>query len=357
VEEDVFRNDTPQVGPTPELVDDDVPTNLDYLDDSFGAAGGLRAFADEDEFSVTDARENSLTGAGLVSALGGETIRMLVEEPLRTIEHYYNTLPPEAAEIDNTCVVVVSLLYIGLALITLCFRLGDTKVRLRIHNCDLEILLYDGFDWPHTRKTIEDETRAVRRRLAKIRQMLANGQTYEPGEETGALLFNSVYVGLEEDIEGMNNEEAIAAIDEELQDDAETASQGSWQSLKPPPRTGKAASIPTGSSKTLSTSRASEPSIEVRLLGSNVEVDQYRPDQSYASRILATVCDLEILDRMKTSTWSLFLTDLRSDIRGNVRETNSNMVRVELINVRPVPDNPAEEARLRVSAVISTYKS
>jgi autophagy-related protein 2 len=62
-----------------------------------------------------------------------------------------------------------------------------------------------------------------------------------------------------------------------------------------------------------------------------------------------TVRNLEILDHIKTSTWQKFLTELRSDSRGNIRETDSNMVRVELRTVRPVQNHPSEEARLRVS--------
>jgi len=79
----------------------------------------------------------------------------------------------------------------------------------------------------------------------------------------------------------------------------------------------------------------------------DAELDQYCPDQPLVSRIFVTVKDLEILDFIKTSTWKKFLTDLRSDAKGNVRETDSNMVRIELCSVRPVPGHPSEEARLR----------
>lgn len=58
--------------------------------------------------------------------------------------------------------------------------------------------------------------------------------------------------------------------------------------------------------------------------------------------------DVEIFDHIKTSTWKKFLTSSRSDSRGNIRETGSNMVRVELRTVHPVPNHPSEEARLRV---------
>ena len=188
----------------------------------------------------------------------------------------------------------------------------------------------------------------MRRRLAKIRQLVASGQTQDPiiEEETNTLLFNSVYIGLEQDIDELEPGELIAAIDDELNDDLDTASQSSWQSLKPS----------AGSARTQSTrihgkrlTRSKAPNIEFRLTGFSSEVDYYRPGEPLVSRTFITVRDLEILDHIKTSTWRKFLTELRSDSRGNVRETGSDMVRVELRTALSVPGYSSEEVRLRVS--------
>jgi autophagy-related protein 2 len=84
-------------------------------------------------------------------------------------------------------------------------------------------------------------------------------------------------------------------------------------------------------------------------MGVDAEVDRYRPGAPSVSRTFATIKDVEILDHIKTSTWNKFLTGMRSDSAGNVRETNSNMVRVELRCVRPVAEPPSEETRLRAS--------
>lgn len=186
----------------------------------------------------------------------------------------------------------------------------------------------------------------MKRRLAKIRQLVANGQTYDPEvEETSTLLFNSVYVGLDENLENMEPEALVAAIDEQLNDDEDDASQSSWQSLRPQAPAKSAPPTRTSEHRLV---RAKGPSIEFQLMGLNAEVDHYVPEESSVSRTFVTVRDVEILDHIKTSTWKKFLTALRSDSRGNVRETGSNMVRVELRSVKPVPGNPSEEARLRV---------
>lgn len=218
-----------------------------------------------------------------------------------------------------------------------------------MHHCDLALFLYEGYDWPRTRRTIEEEIKEMRRRLTKIRQLVATGQTQDPSvEETSALLFNSVYIGLEHGVDELEPGALIAAIDEEL-DDGDNESQSSWQSLRPQP-TGKPRARTTRiHGKRLT--RAKGPSIEFKLTGVDAEIDHYRTAEPLVSRTLATVKDLEIFDHIKTSTWQKFLTELRSDSKGNIRETDSNMVRVELRMVRPVPNDPSEEARLRVSGL------
>ena len=195
----------------------------------------------------------------------------------------------------------------------------------------------------------------MRRKLAKIRQLVANGQTPDPSvEETNALLFNSVYIGLEHNVDELEPGALIAAIDEELNEEFETNTQSSWQSLKPQPLASPGRSNSNTSSRhRRRLHRSKGPSIEIRLIHVDAEVDQYRPEAALVSRVFATVKDLEILDHIKTSTWRKFLTSLRADSRGNVRETDSNMVRVELRMLHPVPGHPSQEARLRVSVLLA----
>jgi autophagy-related protein 2 len=149
----------------------------------------------------------------------------------------------------------------------------------------------------------------------------------------------------------------IAAIDEELEDlgGAETASQSSWQSF-PTARGG--AGPGAGSSRPITKTRlkgrrlarSKRPQIEIALRGVRAEVDVFGPEDQVASRVNARVKSLEILDHIKTSTWKKFLTEMKADSRGNIRETDADMVRVELVAVRPSLPNTEEEYRLKVSA-------
>lgn len=82
------------------MINDDLPTNMDYLDESFGAAAGLRELRDEDldDFDVDDSLETGSPIAGVVSKVGGETVKMLRPESLRVVEHYFDTLPPDTSD-------------------------------------------------------------------------------------------------------------------------------------------------------------------------------------------------------------------------------------------------------------------
>lgn len=196
----------------------------------------------------------------------------------------------------------------------------------------------------------------MRKRLEKIRQLLATGQTPDDSiEQTSAVLFNSVHLGLSSDADEWDTGALIAAIDQELDDELETATQSSWQSFAP--RAESSQPKPRVKSKRpKKLTRANKASVEICLEGLRAEMDNFRDDEPLASRVFATVRDLEVLDHMKTSTWKKFLTSMRSDSRGNVRETDSSMVRFELRSVKPVARLHNEEARLRVRIIMLGWR-
>lgn len=93
----------PEVGPAPDMINDDLPTNMDYLDESFGAAAGLRELRDDDldEFETEDVEDERTSpvatpdGTGIVSRVGGETIKILRPEGIQVAEGYFDNLPPD----------------------------------------------------------------------------------------------------------------------------------------------------------------------------------------------------------------------------------------------------------------------
>ena len=120
VDEHTFRR-VPDVGPAPDMINDDLPSNLDYLDASFGTAAGLRELRDDDldEFDLEDAETGRVTPTqdsqqvGVISNVGGETIKML--RPLHIVEHHFDTLPTDSADGNSEYVLffLFSVVYFG----------------------------------------------------------------------------------------------------------------------------------------------------------------------------------------------------------------------------------------------------
>ena len=81
------------------MIDDDLPSNLDYLDDSFSATAGLKVLSDDesDEFYPEDP-DQTRDQTGVIATYGGETIRLLDPQGLHIVEHYFDTLPSDSAD-------------------------------------------------------------------------------------------------------------------------------------------------------------------------------------------------------------------------------------------------------------------
>jgi hypothetical protein len=102
VDDLTFRKILPEVGPTPDLIEDDLPSNPEYIDDSYGTAGGFRALnedEEDEEFDIPDATERG-GGENVTVLAGGETIRLLTSEPIRVVEHHFDTIPPDTTQLD-----------------------------------------------------------------------------------------------------------------------------------------------------------------------------------------------------------------------------------------------------------------
>lgn len=103
--DDLAFKKAPDILPAPDMISDDLPTNMDYLDESFGAAAGLRELRDDDldEFDadeMPDAIDFVSDGIGIISKVGGETIRMLRPEGIHIVDNHFGTLPPMEVRAD-----------------------------------------------------------------------------------------------------------------------------------------------------------------------------------------------------------------------------------------------------------------
>lgn len=80
------------------MINDDLPKNPDYLDVSYGTAGGLREIDDNDLLDFDN--EPKLNVGGVISNFGGETVRMLNDKRITIIDHFFENIVPEPADVD-----------------------------------------------------------------------------------------------------------------------------------------------------------------------------------------------------------------------------------------------------------------
>lgn len=216
--------------------------------------------------------------------------------------------------------------------------------------CEISIHIHDGYDWASTRKAIEEESKLVRRRLEKIRQLLARGQVPDSSvDETSVLMFGSVQLGLPPGASEFTSGQLLAAINEELDDESDTVSNvSSWQSLSGQPQSSKPTLVGKARKKL---TRSTTFAIEINLRDINSNFDNYSPTDELSSKIKFNVTNFEIIDNIKTSTWKKFLTELRASDGGTVRASGSSMIRFEMSTFRAKDhsNSHGEEIAMKVS--------
>ena len=100
VDEQAFRRH-PVIGPLPDLINDDLPSNPEYLDASFGAAAGLRPFDDEEDEFYPEEEQIPRESSGIIlSRHGGETIRMLGAN-LEIVEYFYDNMTADNIDLAS----------------------------------------------------------------------------------------------------------------------------------------------------------------------------------------------------------------------------------------------------------------
>ncbi|GAA5978593.1 hypothetical protein JCM5350_003152 [Sporobolomyces pararoseus] len=332
----------PPVHDLPEFLGDDVPANSEYLADTLSR----RAKKNDNRSRQSDASLRDRPGR-ITEDIGGETVRMLTPEGLQIHDDWL--AESRCDDVD--------------------YSAPASRIRLRISDTDISIHLYEGYDWINTRRAIEEESKAVRRRLEKIRQLLADGQTPDAtAENASVLMFGSHQLGLPPGANEMAPKDLIAAIDEELEqgardEDTVSTAASSWQTFPaggarsnsaPLKKSGPA--VVGRSRKRLTRSKAF--AIEVNVRGLNANFDSYSTSSSsppsstsqIASKMKVEVSSFDIIDNIKTSTWRKFLTEMRSSDGGLVRASGTPMAKFEIQTAKPAGrvNSAQEEISLKV---------
>ncbi|KAM3074551.1 autophagy-related protein 2 [Clarireedia jacksonii] len=228
---------------------------------------------------------------------------------------------------------------------------NESKVKkspLKVCVRDVHIIwnLFDGYDWQATRDTISKavqnvESKAIEKRARSERRPTFE-QDVDDDEETviGDFLFNSIYIGISAN---RDPRELAAAINQELNDNAtETESIATTSYTATPSRQGSGRR-----SKKLRLNRSKHHKITFELRGVCVDLVTFPPGSGETqSSVDVRVHDLEVFDHVPTSTWRKFATYMQD---AGEREKGSNMVHIEILNVKPVPDLAASEIVLKAT--------
>ncbi|KAK9360872.1 hypothetical protein V1504DRAFT_433404 [Lipomyces starkeyi] len=228
-------------------------------------------------------------------------------------------------------------------------RAKTKLIQIKVRDVHALWNLHDGYDWPRTRDTISKAIKRVEgRALEALRSRLQGGYDSEGNESIiGDFLFNSIYIGIPS---GNDPRELANAINRDIDDESETASQASSTtaySSRPSSRVSSRPSTPTKKSR-VRLKRSKTHKIQVELKGVNVDFVAYPEDSEVANSIDLRVRDFEVFDNVPTSTWRKFVTYMYS---AGEREAGGSMAHIEMLNVRPSPDLATSEIVLKASVL------
>ena len=218
---------------------------------------------------------------------------------------------------------------------------------LRIHITDVHVIwnLFDGYDWPRTRDVIEQAVRGVTD-IAIERQ--ARGDQYPASDDDdesviGDFLFNSIYIGIPANQDPKDFSSRVNGDVNDLASESETASVSPRSPARYPPVNSK-------NKKGVRLGRSQRHKMAFELRGIAIDLIVFPPGVGETESLIdVRVRDFEIMDHVPTSTWRKFATYMQD---AGMRESGTDMLHLEILNVRPVPELAASEVVLKVSAVI-----
>lgn len=353
IEDDAYRLAAPLPGEA-DLVDDDVPSDAAFL----GAKGRyhpeiVETTLDLDEFfggeSVASLSLLAPRTDTVIFADEDVTVRLLDPKGICPVQEYF-TDPDLRPHVDSA--------------------LGTTasSVRIRVSNFDLSLRLHSGYDWPSTRKAVQREAKLVRKRLQKIKQLLADGQVPDDSVEAAtSSLLDSIHISLPNVPAEMGPDEMMRVVEDELGDHSDAASTAdsdataSWQTL-PTVRRGQrdeASATTDGQQQHAKLQRSARSLIDFNFRGLEVEFDKADPSQAghVVSRIAVNARRFEIIDNIETSTWRTFLTEMQDRNAALRHDVGSKMVKVEILHVRPEGvEGVGAESEVRMRAKVAPLR-
>ena len=225
----------------------------------------------------------------------------------------------------------------------------DFPIKVKVRDVHFIWNLFDGYDWQRTRDKISQAVQEIEVKAASRKGRPGSHLAAEAEDEEesviGDFLFNSIYIGIPAH---RDPHELAREINRGIDDDvSETGSYAtSTTATSSPSRQNQPSRT---RSKRLKLGRSKHHKMTFELSGVSADVLVFPPDSGETqSSIDIRVKDLVIFDHVPTSTWRRFATYMRD---AGEKETGTNMVHIEMLNVKPVPELAATEMILKVSVL------
>lgn len=223
--------------------------------------------------------------------------------------------------------------------------------RVSVTNASMSLQLFDGFDWENTVQAVREEGRIIRRRLQKVRQFVANGQTGTEAQslqsDEDAELLAQIETELSRETGGAAQEDLIKALDAEIQAQTDTDEWESVPAASSPLLGSPKAAVPPKPTFQTSLKRPKECSLELQLKGLDLEFSTFPATNTTAILLNLKADSVSVIDGIKSSTWRMFLTELRVQDGGFARPTDSPMLRFQFAQDRSSTDRRSVESRLK----------
>jgi autophagy-related protein 2 len=227
-------------------------------------------------------------------------------------------------------------------------KLRSSPLRVRVRDVHIIWNLFDGYDWQSTRDTISEavneiEARASARRPRSKSRLSPGAEEDEEDSVIGDFLFNSIYIGIPAN---KDPRELANAINHDIDDLAsETGSYATTTTV-----TGSPARNQQGGRvrrKKLRLTRSKTHKMTFELDGISADFLVFPPGTGeIESSLDVRVKNLTVFDHLPTSTWRKFATYMQD---AGIRETDTNMVHLEILNVKPIADLSASEMIVKVT--------
>ncbi|KGO61619.1 Autophagy-related protein 2, fungi [Penicillium expansum] len=227
-------------------------------------------------------------------------------------------------------------------------KLERSPLRVRVRDVHFIWNLFDGYDWQRTRDTISKavmdvETKATERRSRGSR--LSPSAEDEEESVIGDFLFNSIYIGIPAN---KDPRELHREINHDIDD--LTSETGSYATTTTVTGAGSRQGRPTSKrEKKLRLHRSKHHKMTFELKGVSADLIIFPPgSEETQSSLDVRIKDLEIYDHVPTSTWKKFATYMHE---AGEKESDTSMVHLEILTVKPVPELAASEIVLKATVL------